>query len=272
MIELKFYIQLLLPNVKRDEIKVAILRMEGTNCEEESLHSFLTLGVQAEYVHLKEIERKEKRMHDYHCIFIPGGFSAGDYVRAGAIFASRLQAIAMHDLVRCVENGHAVVGICNGFQVLIELGLLPALYGISREPEACLAPNDSNRFECRQTLLKHEKSCKLTENIEKGKICLIPSAHAEGKIVFKNEEYAEEVNERQVVFRYVDTKGNEVGYPWNPNGSYKNIAGICNPEGNVLGMMPHPERAFYQWQNINWPAGDGRQVFEGILKYIEGKW
>lgn len=259
--------------MEREEIKVAILRMEGTNCEEESYLAFKRMGVSVEHVHLKKLERKEKSVFDFHCLFIPGGFSAGDYVRAGAIFASRLKANIMKDLENFVDDGFPVIGVCNGFQVLIEAGLLPALNGISEEPEACLATNDSNRFECRQTLLRHEKKCcKLTDSIEKGKICLFPSAHIEGKIVFKNEEYGEEVNEKQVVFRYVDLKGNLAGYPFNPNGSYKNIAAICNPYGNVMGIMPHPERVFYRWQNLNWHAGDGKSFFESIIKYIERKW
>ncbi len=252
------------------EHKIAILRMEGTNCEHESYLAFKRLGASPQYIHLKEIERKKKKIEDYDCIFIPGGFSAGDYVRGGAIFAARLKASIFKDLKKFIENGYPVIGICNGFQVLIEMGILPALNGISDMPEACLATNDSNRFECRQTLLRHEKSiCKITKNIEIGKICLIPSAHIEGKLIFKNEEYAQEVNEKQVVFRYVDIKGRLAGYPWNPNGSYANIAGICNNYGNVLGMMPHPERAFHQWQNLNWPEANGREIFEGILNYIK---
>ncbi len=259
--------------MQRDEIKVAVLQMEGTNCEYESYLAFKQLGVRPEFIHLKEFEKGKKDVFSYQCIFLPGGFSAGDYVRAGAIFAARLKANLFKQLKKFVEDGYVMAGVCNGFQVLIELGFLPALNGISEEPEACLATNDSNRFECRQTLIKHEKSkCKLTKNIPDGKICLIPSAHMEGKLVFKDEEYAAEVNEKQVVFRYVDINGNLAGYPWNPNGSYANIAGICNNEGNVLGMMPHPERAFHKWQNIGWDGNDGRGIFEGIIKYIEEKW
>lgn len=259
--------------MKRSEIRVAILQMEGTNCEYESYLAFKNLGTQPDFVHLKQLERNYKKLDEYQCIFIPGGFSAGDYVRAGAIFASRLKAYLFKDFKKFVEEGFALLGVCNGFQVLIELGLLPALNGISDEPEACLTTNDSNRFECRQTLLRHEKSvCKLTDNIEEGSINLIPSAHIEGKIVFKNDEYAQEVNDKQVVFRYVDVNGREAGYPWNPNGSFANIAGICNNEGNVLGMMPHPERAFHEWQNVEWKRGDGKKIFEGVIKYLERKW
>jgi phosphoribosylformylglycinamidine synthase len=178
----------------------------------------------------------------------------------------------MDDVREYVENGYALVGVCNGFQVLIELGLLPGIKGISESPEACLAVNESCRFECRPTLLRHENVCPLTSKIKKGKILLIPSAHMEGKMIFprgKAEKFIEEINEnRQIVFRYVDCEDNITGYPWNPNGSFFSIAGMCNPEGNVLGMMPHPERAFNTWQQSDWNKGDGKGIFESIVDYI----
>ncbi|KAA0003594.1 MAG: phosphoribosylformylglycinamidine synthase subunit PurQ [Thermoplasmata archaeon] len=258
----------------KEDVKVAILRIEGTNCEEESLLAFRRLGVQAEYVHLKEflgIDFEKKDLFDYECVFIPGGFSSGDYVRAGAIFAARMKAL-MNDVKEYVKNGYVVIGICNGFQVLMEMGLLPAIHGISERPEACLAVNDSCRFECRPTLLRHENVCPLTSKIKKGEILLIPSAHMEGKVVFpkgKEEEFLEEMEKNgQIVFRYVDINGDIAEYPWNPNGSFSNIAGMCNPEGNVLGMMPHPERAFYPWQQIDWGKGDGKAIFESVVEYI----
>ena len=110
---------------------MALIRMEGTNCEEESFYAFKELGVKPEYVHVKELETGKRKIFDYDGIFIPGGFSAGDYVRAGAIFAARLKAAIMDDLKRYIEDGYPIMGICNGFQVLIELGILPALNGIS---------------------------------------------------------------------------------------------------------------------------------------------
>jgi len=179
----------------------------------------------------------------------------------------------MKDVREYVRNGYAMVGICNGFQVLIEMGLLPGINGISEKPEACLAVNDSCRFECRPTLLRHENVCLLTSKIKKGEVLLIPSAHMEGKVVFpqeKEDEFLQKMEENgQIVFRYVDKNGRIAGYPWNPNGSISNIAGMCNPEGNVLGMMPHPERAFHPWQQIYWGKGDGKAIFESIVEYIK---
>jgi phosphoribosylformylglycinamidine synthase len=229
---------------------------------------------------------EEKRdVFDYHCIMIPGGFSAGDYIRAGAIFAARIKSRLHQDLKNYVQEEYPILGVCNGFQVLIELGLLPGIDNLmSQTPRACLSINDSNRYECRPTFLKHENNgkCVFTSTIKKNDIRLIPSAHAEGKLVFSldnPEKVVKELEDNdQVVFRYVDPKGNYADYPWNPNGSISNIAGICNSMGNIFGMMPHPERTFYRVQHPAWTMtglgkniGDGRAVFESVVNYIKRK-
>ena len=277
--------------MKISDIKVGILRIEGTNCEQESYDAFKRLGAKPEFVHLKQLlhvdcNKDEKRdLFDYQCIMIPGGFSAGDYIRAGAIFAARMKSKLGKDLEDFVKQEYPIMGVCNGFQVLTELGLLPGIDVIMHDvPDACLSINDSNRFECRPTLLKHENNgkCVFTSKIKKGEIRLIPSAHAEGKLLFpldKQEEYLKKLEENdQVVFRYVDPDGEYAGYPWNPNGSLSNLAGICNHIGNVFGMMPHPERTFYYYQHPDWQRkgikkdiGDGRAVFESVLDYISKK-
>jgi len=241
--------------VKTHDIKIAILRIEGTNCEQESYDAFKRLGAKPEFVHLKQLlnidcTKDEKRdIFQYQCLMIPGGFSAGDYIRAGAIFAARMKSKLQDNLKQFVQQEYPILGVCNGFQVLTELGLLPGIDKImSPIPEACLNINDSNRYECRPTLLKHENkgTCVFTTNIPKSDIRLIPSAHAEGKLLFpleQEKQYLKKLEENdQIVFRYVDPKGTYAGYPWNPNGSISNIAGICNHLGNVFGMMPHPER------------------------------
>jgi len=277
--------------LKKKDIRVAILRIEGTNCEQESYDAFRRLGANPEFVHLKQLlhidcDKDEKRdVFDYQCIMIPGGFSSGDYIRAGAIFAARIKSKLKKDLEKFVKQEYPILGICNGFQVLTELGLLPGIDVLMQDvPNACLSINDSNRFECRPTLLKHENNgkCVFTSKIPKNDIRLIPSAHAEGKLLFpldKQEKYLKKLEEQdQIVFRYVNPDGNYAGYPWNPNGSISNLAGICNSIGNVFGMMPHPERTFYQHQHPDWSrnglkddVGDGRAVFESVLDYISKK-
>jgi len=270
--------------MENEDIKICILRIEGTNCEMETYLAFERLGVSPELVHLKQLtgnvrEDEKRDLFDYHCLMIPGGFSSGDYIRAGAIFASRMKSTLRDTLVKYIKEGRPVGGICNGFQVLVELGVLPGIKGVmSPYPDAVLTVNDSARFECRPTLLKHENSCAFTGRIQKEKIVCMPCAHAEGKFIFDSEneeEYLQRlIDNEQIVFRYVDPKGKEAKYPWNPNGSIQDIAGICNPEGNVFGMMPHPERVINQYTNPDWtrsksPNGDGIAIFESVLDYIK---
>lgn len=272
-----------------DEIKIAILRIEGTNNEEETCHAFHALGAKPEIIHLKQLthadvkEDEKRNLFDYHCLFLPGGFSAGDYIRAGAIFAARMKSHLKNDLIEFVKNGYPVGGICNGFQILVELGLLPSFGELmSNSPTAALSINDSSKFECRPVLLKmsNKGKCVFTKNISKGKILRMVVAHAEGKFVLplsKEKELLQKlIDNDQIVFRYVDDNGQFAGYPWNPNGSLYNIAGICNPQGNVFGMMPHPERVFYShthqdrsFKDQRSIEGDGRMIFESVLDYIK---
>ena len=275
--------------MKASQIRVCVLRIEGTNCEEESYLAFRRLGTKPEKVHLKQligmdVSHEEKRsLADYQVLVFPGGFSSGDYVRAGAIFAARMKSRLSNDLVEFIRSGKPVLGICNGFQILVEAGLLPAMTRvISEYPEAVLGTNDSGRFECRPTLLKkvNRGSCVFTSKISPEKLSLIPSAHAEGKLMFpldRSKRIVKELGRNdQIVFQYVDPGGNLAGYPWCPNGSTENIAGICNRDGNVLGLMPHPERVFFRFTHPDWTRhpdgpGDGRAVFESVLDYVTKK-
>ncbi len=275
--------------MKASQVKVCVLRIEGTNCEEESYLAFRRLGTKPEKVHLKQLTgtdvapEERRSLADYQILVLPGGFSAGDYVRAGAIFAARMKSRLAKDLTGFIKAGKPVLGICNGFQILVETGLLPAMSGVMTEiPEAVLGTNDSARFECRPTLLRkvNRGSCAFTSRISPDRISMIPSAHAEGKLMFpldRSKKIIRELEDNdQIVFKYVDPDGNLAGYPWCPNGSTDNIAGICNREGNVFGMMPHPERVFFRFTHPDWTRepdgpGDGRVVFESVLDYVTRK-
>jgi phosphoribosylformylglycinamidine synthase I len=262
-------------------VKAAVLLIEGTNCEDESVAAFKAVGARAEAVHLKQLTgecaaERRRRLSDYDVLFIPGGWSAGDYVRAGAIFAARLKSRLGGELSEFVGEGRYVIGVCNGFQVLVESGLLPGFSGVSERPEAVLAINAGGRFQCRPTYLKHVNKCKVTAGIEEGVVMQVPVAHAEGRLTFgqKNDEMLAKLKaNRQIVFAYCRPDGAPADgvFPWNPNGALADIAGICNPEGNVLGMMPHPERVIAPTQHADWTRkkyrqGDGLRFFKSIVR------
>lgn len=273
--------------MRAEEIRVCVLRIEGTNCEDEAFNAFKMLGAQPEKVHLKQLTGDcapalRRDLDDYQVLMFPGGFSAGDYVRAGAIFAARIKSRLAAEVENFVSSGRPVLGICNGFQILVELGLLPSFDTVmSEEPQSALYNNVSGRFECRPTYLKHENhgKCVFTSLLPRGEVVLFPSAHAEGNLRFPKEREAEIVAQLeendQVVFRYVNPYDGECGYPWCPSGSTAGIAGICNPEGNVLGLMPHPERVMFRYQHPDWTRdqdpngpGDGRVIFASALDHV----
>ncbi len=272
-------------NVKREEIRVCILRVGGTNCDAETQTAFEALNVQAEVLHVNEVV-KRRSLLDYDALVFPGGFSFGDYVRAGAIWAKWILVKLGKELKAFVEEGRPILGICNGFQVLVEAGLLPAFEGIAQYPEAALATNHPPGYNCRWIYIKHENSgkCIFTRKIPKGKVLHKPVAHSEGRFLLPKEkeqrDLAKLYENDQLVFRYCTSDGKYADgkFPINPNGSFHDIVGICNPEGTVFGLMPHPERAFFWWQQPDWTSqmlmphhGDGKLIFESLIDYLEKK-
>jgi len=265
--------------------KAAVLIIEGTNCEEEMRSALESVGISAEIVHLKQLtgdapKEKLRKLSDYEILMLPGGWSAGDYVRAGAIFAARIKSRLMPELKDFVASGYLVGGICNGFQILTELGMLPAFSGISDQQTAALTNNLNRRFQCRPSFLRHENACAFTSKIKHNQVLQIPVAHGEGRFTFGEKDkqlLGELIENKQIVFRYCNADGSDAEgkFPWNPNGSLYDIAGISNPEGNVLGMMPHPERVIHKYQNSDWTRhghsgpGDGKIFFESIAEYAK---
>jgi len=271
--------------VKREEIKVCVLRVGGTNCDAETKQAFEELGVQAEILHANELV-KRKNLLEYHVLVFPGGFSYGDYVRAGAIWAKWIMAKLDKELKAFVNENRLILGICNGFQVLVEAGFLPGFDGISPYPEAVLATNFPPGYNCRWVYIRHENKgkCAFTWKIPHAKVLRIPVAHSEGRFMFakeKEKKFLERLYQNdQLVFRYCDKSGEYANghFPTNPNGSFHDIAGICNPEGTIFGLMPHPERAFYWWQQPDWTRqkqmpqyGDGKLIFESLIEYLMKK-
>ncbi len=271
--------------MKLKDVRVCVMRVGGTNCDAETERAFRELGVHAETKHLNELI-KQRNLMDYHALVFPGGFSYGDYVRSGAIFARMLTAKLGKELRAFLDKNRPIMGICNGFQILIEEGLLPGFEGMSAYPEASLASNIPSGFKCRWVYLKNDnkRKCLFTSKISKGKVLRMPIAHGEGRFLFPKEKETQLLKKLydndMVVFRYCDKNGvyAEGRYPTNPNGSFHDIAGICNKEGTIFGLMPHPERALYWWQQPDWTKqqtmpqyGDGKLIFEGLLEHLAKK-
>ena len=272
------------PDVVRKAVRVAVLAIEGTNNDGELLVALRALKTRAELVRVNQLENHDvpatyqRRLSDYDVVLIPGGFSGGDYVRAGAIFAARLRASLRSQLEEFVREGRLLGGLCNGFQILTELGLLPGQPdGRLGRPTAALITNDSGRFECRPTYLEwtggHFPPLQSTPT---GTIFMFPSAHSEGKLVLDGgrQRLLELEASGQVLFRWVRPDGGPASYPWNPNGSEGNVGGLTNAAGNVFGLMPHPERHFVHLQAPDWTRsgsaegpGDGQRFLAAIVNY-----
>ena len=228
-------------------LKFGIVVFPGSNCDHDSHYvAQSVLGQEA-----RLIWHKESSLGDVDCVILPGGFSYGDYLRCGAL--ARFSPI-MKDVVRFANNGGTVFGICNGFQILVEAGLLPGV----------LLRNQSLKFVCKYVHLKVENaSTVFTSQCKRGDVLEIPIAHGDGNYFADNETLKRLEDRNQIVFRYCDPLG-RISDDANPNGSLGNIAGIVNEAGNVLGMMPHPERA-------SDPAlrhTDGRKLFDSVVESL----
>jgi phosphoribosylformylglycinamidine synthase len=200
---------------------------------------------------VEHLWHKDKDLKGCDFIIVPGGFSYGDYLRSGAIarFSPIMEKVQEH-----AENGGYVMGICNGFQILCEAGLLPG----------ALMHNDSHKFICKNTpLVPVSDKAIITQNLDKNRVYNIPIAHGEGKYYASEEVLKELVANDQILFKYANADG-EVTDEANPNGSLMNIAGVCNKEGNVFGMMPHPERA----ADDELKNQDGKLILESILSIV----
>jgi phosphoribosylformylglycinamidine synthase len=221
---------------------VLILRTAGTNCDRETVAIFRRAGAEVDLLHLNRVLAKPELLFSYRILVLPGGFTYGDDLGAGTIFASRLRNVLRDPVLEFVNGGGLVLGICNGFQILVKTGLLPGLDGPESEGEATLTFNDSFRFEDRWVHL--EAVSDLSPFVRRGDRIYCPAAHGEGKFVPGTDQILDRLERNgQVVFRYVGPEGEaDPPYPANPNGSVNAIAGICDPTGRILGLMPHPER------------------------------
>jgi phosphoribosylformylglycinamidine synthase subunit PurQ / glutaminase len=256
--------------------KVCVLRAAGTNCDEEAAFAFQKAGADAELVHINRFIAGEKNLADYHILAIPGGFTYGDDIAAGKILANELRSKLAEDVRKFISDGKLIIGICNGFQILVKAGLLPGNDDFKQE--ASLIINNSGKFEDRWVYLKAQSAkrkaqkCIWTKNLPE--IIYLPVAHGEGKFVTKDKTGMERLKKnKQIVFQYCDERGKSAGYPYNPNGSVEHIAGICDETGRIFGLMPHPERHIKFHQHPRWTGekhkteGDGLQIFKNGVEY-----
>ena len=253
--------------VKMSKVSVLILRAPGTNCDGETAFAFQQAGATTSLVHINQLIRGEQRLSHYQIIVIPGGFTYGDVIAAGRVLANELKLKLGEDIHRFIENGGLILGICNGFQVLVKAGILPPADGT---PRVTLGTNDSGRFECRWVHLRVNKDsrCVFTQGMDS---LYLPVAHGEGKFIADPEV----LPGLDIVLHYTDESGNRAGYPHNPNGSANNIAGICDSSGRIFALMPHPERHIRGTQHPQWTRygakkyGDGFKIFQNAVSWAQ---
>lgn len=231
-------------------MKFGVVIFPGSNCDQDAIYALGTI-MQQEVIPLWHKDENINSFTVNDCIVLPGGFSYGDYLRSGAI--ARFSPI-MKSVVKFANNGGFVFGICNGFQILCESSLLPG----------ALLKNMDQKFSCKNIFIKPQShSVILTKNIEKNAILKIPIAHSEGRYYTDTATLKKLNKNNQILFRYCDENG-DISSEANPNGSLENIAGICNENKNVFGMMPHPERAVDKILNNT----DGKVIFESLLNIV----
>ncbi|MEP7234565.1 MAG: phosphoribosylformylglycinamidine synthase subunit PurQ [Ignavibacteriota bacterium] len=231
-------------------MKTRIIVFPGSNCDHDAMHAVKNV------MHHEDTEfiwhKEESIGNNVDLVILPGGFSYGDYLRTGAI--ARFSAI-MKDVIRFANDGGTVIGICNGFQVLCESGLLPGV----------LIRNENLKFRCNWVNLRAENTdTRFTNSLLPGETIKVPIAHGEGLFMAEPDVIAELEANKQVIFRY-STPSGDITSESNPNGSIGNIAGIINKEGNVMGMMPHPERACEAFLG----SADGRKIFSSLSRHFE---
>ena len=229
-------------------MKVGVLIFPGSNCDKDAVWAFQNLFGQE----VVELWHKDTDLQGVDLVFLPGGFSYGDYLRSGAI--ARFSPI-MQSVIEFANKGGLVWGVCNGFQILCESGLLPG----------ALLHNDHQKFNCKNIYLTCESSnSQITNKIKPQSVLQIPIAHGEGRFYCDESTLTTLKSNEQILFKYCDADGN-ISNEANPNGSLENVAGICNAGRNVFGMMPHPERVV----DAEIYNTDGRILFESLLQMVE---
>ena len=250
--------------------KAAILYGYGINCDHETQYGFELAGADARRIHINQLIENPAILGDHQILAVPGGFSFGDDLGAGKVLALKLKYRLGDSLNAFLNNGKLAIGICNGFQVLVKLGILPGL--APNKQEATLTNNDNGRFQDRWINLRVNQAspCVWTKGIDR---LFLPIRHGEGKFAADDGVLAEVLRLNLAALQYCDPDGHLKGYPHNPNGSAANIAGVCDPTGRVFGMMPHPEGFMFSEQDPFWTRRglrepQGRQIFKNAVDFV----
>jgi len=275
-----------------DNVRVAVLFGFGINCDRETAAVFDMVGGTSERLHVNHLVQGNRSLEEFDILAVPGGFSFGDHLGSGRLLGNRLRFALREQLQKFVSSGKPIIGICNGFQALVKTGLLPGPENASLEPDliqrASLTLNNTGRYEDRWVTLEFdsESPCIWTKGIQRIEC---PVRHGEGRFVMPTEMELDSLSQNhQLTVRYVDPS-TELGtglsddllpFPLSPNGSMRNIAGICDPTGLVFGLMPHPEAFYTMWLHPEHTSmklnegeweGSGLQIFRNAVEYVRSQ-
>lgn len=258
------------------KVRAAVLLAAGINRDMDALAALEAAGAEVTRVHINSLIEKKGSLGRFDILMLPGGFSFGDDIASGKVLAGKMKYKLMDDILDFISAGKLIFGICNGFQVMVKLGLLPGSLGDYRTQRVTLTFNDSGKFEARWVHLKADSASKCIFTKGMDDLIYVPICHGEGKFVAPSADILTELKLRgQIAIRYVDSEGNLSGYPQNPNGSMGNIAGICDPTGRIFGMMPHPEDCILGLHHPTWTRrklpkeGAGLKFFINAVTYAK---
>ncbi|MFH7325114.1 phosphoribosylformylglycinamidine synthase subunit PurQ [Desulfurivibrio sp. C05AmB] len=263
------------------KVKAIVITGYGTNCETEMAQACRLGGAdQVDIAHMSELLSGQYRLDDYHLLNLPGGFLDGDDLGAGQAGAHRWRYATVEpegeplreQLKRFIGAGKLIIGVCNGFQLMVKMGMLPGFEQRYDLRQVSLIHNDSSRFEDRWVHLRVEQDspCVFTRGIDR---LYFPIRHGEGKFVTADEEVLRRLEDNKLVaLRYADPRSGEATqeYPWNPNGSPAGIAGICDPSGRLFGLMPHPEAFLHRTNHPRWTREELPEEGQGVLLFRNG--
>jgi phosphoribosylformylglycinamidine synthase subunit PurQ / glutaminase len=265
--------------------KALVIAGYGLNCEEETLHAFKYNGISGNIIHINDLIENPKVLDEFQILAIPGGFSYGDDTGSGNAFAQKMRLALWEPLKKFIARDTLTIGICNGCQIIANLGLIPGFDGNYGERVVAVTYNLSARYQCRWIDLKISGHSPWLDGID---TLHVPVAHGEGRFIMKDEILTQLQNNNQIAARFIKPDGSAAAgeFPFNPNGAMDDIAAISDPTGKVLGIMPHPERGMFTWQRDDFDrlkdqamrerkvlpeASEGMRIFENAARYFEVK-